>query len=242
MSKTDVLKIIAKNAAIAATDSISTATMTSDGAYAISNLVSAGLKSWSEIKDFTKQSNDALYSLQVETFLNTADLNKEQAEKFLSENKDNLRLGMETLKILEKTHLEKQAELMGIAFKSYVKKEIQKKELDEYNHIIEQLTRYTLRFIESDAKQYLENIKGLDPTNMFYKMHLNHAFMYKQNERIPELITLGFMEEVVENAPISQYEIEKLGRQNRELKLKQHKHFKRTEKYRNFMVKIYFRA
>lgn len=242
MSKMDLLKIIAKNAVTVATDSISTATLTGDGSYAISNLASAGLKSWSEIKDFTKQSNDALYSLQVETFLHTADLNKEQVEDFLNENTDNLRLGMETLKILEKTHLEKQAELMGIAFKKYVKGEISKKEYNLFTHIIEKLNRYILEALERDAGFLNSRLKLEEKLKESGKINidsrLQNGFCALQHGSRLELLSLGFMEEVSRNKEITERDLKRATDHRQPIRIERETFFKRTPIYMSFCINI----
>lgn len=230
MSQIDVLKIIAKNVGTAITDTLSF------------NMGSAIKNSAEEIKEYSKLTNDALYHLQIQKFLETADLDSEEVEDFLKESPDNQRLGLELFKVLEKTHLEKQAELMAIAFKRYVKKEITKSALDKYNHIIDNLTRHNIKIIEDDANGYLESIKRLDKHHKYYGLQLKNSFTGNQHHRVPELIALGFMEEVVETHPISQYELERAAKASRDFKLKQDKYFKRTNQYYDFMVSIYFRT
>lgn len=230
MSQIDVLKIIAKNVGTAVTDTLSF------------NMGSAIKNSAEEIKEYSKLTNDALYYLQIQKFLETADLDPEEVEDFLKESPDNQRLGLELFKVLEKTHLEKQAELMAIAFKRYVKKEITKSALDKYNHIIDQLTRHNIKIIEDDANGYLERIKRLDKHHTYHNLHLKNSFTFLQHRNIPELMSLGFFEEVVKNKPITQHDFERAMKGNREFQLKQDTYFKRTNEYYDFMVQIYLRT
>lgn len=222
--------IVGKNTGIAAVDIISF------------GMGSAIKNSAEEIKEYSKLTNDALYYLQIQKFLETADLDSDEVNDFLEESVDNKRLGLEIFKVLEKTHLEKQAELMAIVFKRYVKKEISKSAFNKYNHIIEQLTRHNISIIENDVNEYLEYIKRLDNNHQYHQVNLKNVFTYNQIQRIPELITLGFMEEVIENKPMSQHELERVVKGHRDFQIKQNKYFKRTTQYHEFITKIYIRT
>ncbi|MDC4750523.1 hypothetical protein NQ853_18360, partial [Acinetobacter baumannii] len=104
----DILNIILKHTGLVIADSL-----TLGGASKVKESIE-------EISKYTKNCNDALYTLQVQTFLNTVDIDQTEFENFIKENPDNLRLGLETIKILEKTFIEKQAEMLARAFKMYI--------------------------------------------------------------------------------------------------------------------------
>lgn len=88
--------------------------------------ISAGLGSGikdsiQNIKEYSDLSNEALYYLQIKTFLETADLDDEEVNRFFEKNKNEYRLGVEVFKILESTYIERQAILLAINFRNYVK-------------------------------------------------------------------------------------------------------------------------
>lgn len=144
MSKEYLLKkvasIVGKNLGLAAVDSIS---------FGIGSALN---NSADEITAYTKLTNEALYYMQVKTFLETADLDQEEVNQFFEKHSDNHRLGIEIFKILENTFLEKQAEYIAKAFKKYVQERITSQKLYEYIHVIEQLNRHILTLIEQDLK------------------------------------------------------------------------------------------
>lgn len=154
MSKIDILKIISKNAAKSIADSVTTDLVLSQGTFAVGNIASGILNSFGEIKDYSKQAIDSLYYFQIKTFLETADLDQEEINEFLNNNPNNMRLGLEIFKILEKTVLERQAIYLARAFRLYVKEKIKEPKLYEYFHIIQQLDRHTIYEIENDLELY----------------------------------------------------------------------------------------
>lgn len=158
----DILRIFTKNAAKSAADSITTETMLTGGSLAIGNMASAAVNSLNEIKEYSKQSLDALYYFQVKTFIETTDLNQEEVEEFLNKNPNNMRLGMEIFKILEATAQEKQAIFLAKAFKLHVRENINEQKIQEYFHIIRQLDGHTINQIENDLELYSEHLsRGL---------------------------------------------------------------------------------
>lgn len=154
MSITDIFKIIAKNATIAMADSINTDLMLNGGSLAVGNIASGVLNSCNDIKEYSKQANDALYYFQIRTFLETTDLDQKEVEDFLNKNPNNLRLGLEVFKILEFTVQEKQAIFIAKAFRLHVKGQINEFKLHEYFHLIKQLDSYTTHEIENDLELY----------------------------------------------------------------------------------------
>ncbi|QNV46188.1 hypothetical protein IEE82_02590 [Acinetobacter baumannii] len=58
----------------------------------------------------------------MKTFLETAELDKDDVNTFFQNNPDNQRLGAEIFKILEQTYIENQSQMMARAFSLYVQK------------------------------------------------------------------------------------------------------------------------
>lgn len=99
----------------------------------------------------SKMANDALYYLQVKTFLETVNLSHEEVSQFMHENPDHQRLGLEIFKILEQTTLEHQARMIAKAFNLYTKKDIQKQEFDKYTYIISRINSHLINLIKELA-------------------------------------------------------------------------------------------
>lgn len=137
MSKIDLLKIVAKNVGTATVDIVSF------------NMGSAIKNSASEIQEYSKQTNEALYHLQIKTFLETVDLDQNEVNNFFDSNKDNQRLGAEIFKILEQTYIEKQSQMMANAFSLYVLGKIDKIKLDLLIYIITNLNQHLINKLES---------------------------------------------------------------------------------------------
>lgn len=132
MTKLDLIVAVVKHAGVGVADTLS------------AGMAGALKNSIAEVQEYTKQANDALYYIQVETFLETVDLDSEEVTEFLNRNPDNQRLGLEIFKILESTYLKEQAEYNAIAFRKYVRCEISKQKFNQYFHVIKQLTWHTL--------------------------------------------------------------------------------------------------
>ncbi len=141
MSKLELLKTVAKNVGLTVVDNFS------------AGIGSAIKDSVAEIQEYTKQTNDALYYMQVKTFLETAELDQDEINKFFEDNPDNQRLGAEIFKILEETYIEDQAKYMSRAFKKLVLGEITNERFNEYVHIIVKLNHH----IFSELKKELKN-------------------------------------------------------------------------------------
>lgn len=71
MGTYDLLRITAKNIGLGIADTFS------------AGMGSAAKHSITEIQEYTQKTNEALYYLQVKTFLETADLNQEEVNQFL---------------------------------------------------------------------------------------------------------------------------------------------------------------
>lgn len=230
MSQIDVLKIIAKNVGTAVTDTLSF------------NMGSAIKNSAEEIKEYSKLTNDALYYLQVQKFLETADLDSEEIEDFLKESPDNQRLGLELFKVLEKTHLEKQAELMAISFQKYLKKIISSEQYNVYNHIITQLDRHTLLQMDNDLRIYFDQ----ENSEMHYGEEVGEhderlACLFVKNETInsQSLRKIGFIEQENVIQKLTSTDFMKLSNRSGGLKINNRVKFIRTKLYLNFYLDIY---
>lgn len=96
----------------------------------------------------SKLNNEALYYLQVKTFLETLDLDEDEVSQFMQENPHNQRLGLEIFKILESTLLEKQAIMLAKTFKIYTSGHLSKQNFDKYTYIITRLNNHLIHLIE----------------------------------------------------------------------------------------------
>ncbi|MBU3848791.1 MAG: hypothetical protein H9855_17865 [Candidatus Acinetobacter avistercoris] len=130
----------------------------------------------------TKLSNEALYFLQVKTFLDTFEIDESDVEKFMKENPNNQRLGFEIFKILESTTLEKQAQMLAKAFSLYVNKIASKQNFDEYTYITMRLNSHLLFLID---ELYSIKTNRDDPD-----------FEYDIENPNMELLNFGFLIEV----------------------------------------------
>ncbi|KHN66732.1 hypothetical protein DH17_17800 [Acinetobacter oleivorans] len=147
-----------------------------------------------EISEYTKKCNDALYTLQVQTFLNTIEVDSEAFEKFIEENPDNLRLGLETIKILEKTFIEKQAEMLARAFRIYIKNStLENKSLFyKLTYIITKLDHHLINEIENMKDLPINPITRVTPSDDLGRKRLVKEG-YLENPNI-ELFNFGFIE------------------------------------------------
>lgn len=190
MSKRDLIGIIAKNISMAAADSITTAVVTGESSYALGGLASATGKTIEEVKQHLKDSNDGLYHLHVKTFFETADIDPEQFEQFIKDNPNEVKLGAEFLKILEKTLLEDQAKMYARAFSLYVKGKITEAEMNKYVYIIGKFDRHLMN--------ELSKLKGFKPRESHVLQAINNKlitdnFIKNVNE---ELMNFNFVERV----------------------------------------------
>ncbi|MDD2946095.1 MAG: hypothetical protein PHG15_09980 [Acinetobacter sp.] len=96
----------------------------------------------------SKLNNEALYYLQVKTFLETLDLDEDEVSQFMQKNPNHQRLGLEIFKILESTILEKQAQLLAKSFKYLTKKEIDDKTFNQYTYIITKLNNHLINLLQ----------------------------------------------------------------------------------------------
>ncbi|MGV2456427.1 hypothetical protein [Acinetobacter seifertii] len=143
----NLLGIIAKNYGLAVVDSVSF------------GFGSATRNSVQEFQQYVNQFNDALYLMQIETFLKTIELNENEVNNFFEKNPDNNRLGIGLLKILESFYLEKQAALLAINFQSYVKQEINIEKFNRYVNLIKKFDAHIFDLIEFDLK-YSERLRN----------------------------------------------------------------------------------
>lgn len=186
-----------------------------------------------EIKTSADQSNDNLFYWQIKTFLDTAsDLSEEEVTSFLSKHPQGYRLGAEIFKILESTYIEKQAELIAIAFRQRVKGNISEDNFHKYIHVITQLNHHLIQLIEQD----LINVR-------------DHS-MHKLPQPDVEISRLGFMHYGLTNERRNSYTyhgLEILGfiAENTDIKTKadspfpKGKKFNRTPLYLSFYLDIY---
>jgi hypothetical protein len=174
--------IIAKNVGIAVADSLSM------------GAASAFKKSVEEIKERADQSNDNIFYWQVASFLRaSSDIPVEEVTKFLEQHPKGYRLGAEIFKILESTYIEKQAELISIAFRQRLKGIILDDEFNVYVHIISQLNYHTISTIDGDIIDIKRYILKKEPEREITLEDFNKASVDYSLEHI--LNRLGFVEE-----------------------------------------------
>ncbi|EMR5776502.1 hypothetical protein J624_1097 [Acinetobacter baumannii 1062314] len=136
----EMSKIATKNLGLAVVDSISLG-------------LGSGIKNAAdEMTQYASLCNEALYHMQIRIFLETLDLNQDEVNKFFNDNTDNQRLGVEIFKILENTILEKQSKYIAIAFKKYVRGEINSRKFHQYLHVIDQLNSHIVDEIQQDLE------------------------------------------------------------------------------------------
>ena len=215
--------IVAKNVGIAVADGLSM------------GVASAFKKSIEEIKERANQSNDNIFYWQVASFLRArSDISAEEVTNFLEQHPKGYRLGAEIFKILESTYIEKQAELISLAFRQRVKQIILDDEFNEYIHIISQLNRHLIAVIDGDlidVKRESLKKESEENTEIHKEIFLNSRVDYSLEHT---LNVLGFVEEE------SQYidlEPDFDGRPKTGIDLE--RIYKRTITYFNFYSKIY---
>lgn len=176
----NILQILIKKLGLAAADSMTFGT------------ASTLYDSYNDIVEYTKKCNDALYYLQVDKFLNSIDIESSEFEDFIKENPDNLKLGLETIKILEQTNLDKQAEMLARAFQLYIRQPTpENKTLFHKNvHIIKKIDYFLIEEI-AKLKNYPVNPPEprMEVTEQGLDMDLD-AYVFNPHK---ELIDFGFL-------------------------------------------------
>lgn len=186
----EISKIATKNIGLAIVDNISLG-------------LGSGVKNAAdEIKEYAELCNHTLYHMQIRTFLETIDLNQDEVNKFFNDNPDHQRLGIEIFKILENTILEKQSKYIAIAFKKYVRDEIDSRKFHQYLHVINQLNRH----IDNEIEQDLENVEkhtlqGLPDKEREVSLM---AFITIKIAKNQALQNIGFIEEKTESQELLQ--------------------------------------
>ncbi len=195
----EISKIATKNIGLAIVDNISLG-------------LGSGVKNAAdEIKVYAELCNDALYHMQIRTFLETIDLNQDEVNNFFNDNPDNQRLGVEIFKILEQTYVELQGRMMARAFKLLAISEIDQLKFYKLIHIITKLNPYMISCIEKISpdefifsRPYDPNYKyrgglsflsspvELDRQTIKYERTLN-SYFFSEFENIPQdFIDFGF--------------------------------------------------
>lgn len=180
----EMAKIATKNIGLVAVDNISFG-------------MGSGIKNAAdEMTEYASLCNEALYHMQIRTFLETVDLEQDEVNNFFDNNLDNQRLGIEILKILENTILEKQSKYIAIAFKRYVSGEISSRKFHQYLHVIEQLNRHIVDEIEQDLeivnKHTMHGLPSIENERSIY------AFTGTNASKNQVLQNIGFLVEKTE--------------------------------------------
>lgn len=191
----NLLQIVAKNYGLAVTDAFSF------------GLGSATKNSVEEVQQYVKECNDALYFMQIKTFLETIELNENEISDFFSKNPDTNRLGVELFKILESFYLEKQASLLAINFQSYVKQEIDLKKFNKYVNLITKFDAHIFDMIEFDL-QYPERLtnQGIQCDGIPDNINDHYGWGIFETTGISDSIDLrliGLIEQEVKETPLT---------------------------------------
>lgn len=211
---------IAKHVGMAVADSLSM------------GAASALKKSIEEIKERADQSNDNIFYWQIASFLEaSSDMPIEEVTRFLEQHPQGYRLGAEVFKILESTYIEKQAELISIAFKQRVRGEIDDKQFNQYIHIITQLNHHIIQTLNNDL--------------IGVRDHSLHKLPTKDSE----ISRMGFLHYGISNGRHNEYSnhsLETLGFITEDIEKKNDntsylfgKKFNRTSLYLSFYLDIY---
>lgn len=166
-----------------------------------------------KIKEYSELSNQALYYLQIKTFLETIDLDDDEINSFFENNHDEQRLGIELFKILESTYLEKQAVLLAINFKKYLKLKIDKRKFNRYINLIMKLDSHIFDLIDDDLNypekinEYKANTLTSLPTEIVEDDEkIYHEIIYPfESQKVSnsnELKILGLVEEELKDLNI----------------------------------------
>jgi len=213
--------IVAKNAGMAIADGLSM------------GIASSFKKSIEEMKERADQSNNNIFYWQVASFLNTSsDIPIEEVTRFLEQHPQGYRLGAEVFKILESTYIEKQAELIAIAFKQRIRRVITDKQFNQYIHIITSLNHHIIEVLEADITTLKNTDYGL-PTISRSEPSIT-LFFHRPigNSRID-----GYSNQALEPLGLIVEDIEQTKKnQNSAFS---HKTFKRTPLYLDFFLDVY---
>ena len=212
--------IVAKNVGMAVTDSLSM------------GIAAALKKSVEEIKERADQSNENIFYWQVASFLEaSSDVPIEEVTRFLEQHPQGYRLGAEVFKILETTYIEKQAELIAIAFKQRVKRKIDDKKFNQYIHIITQLNHHTIQALEDDLIGVRDYALHKLPTEDNETSRMGFLFHGVSNSRHN-----GYSSHSLEILGLITEDLEKQQKQSSAFP---EKVFKRTDLYLSFYLDIY---
>ncbi|MFX4789296.1 hypothetical protein ABTB87_18595 [Acinetobacter baumannii] len=216
----NLLEVIAKNCGLAVVDSVTL------------GLGAAVKNSFYEIKDHVSQCNDALYLMQIKTFIETIDLDEGEVKDFFSKNPDNNRLGIELFKILESTYIEKQANLLAINFQNYLQGKYDKSQFNKYINLIKKIDAHIFEVINNDL-QYPERLRGQSIPCEGLPKDATDYNKYWEFENLlvsdfKDLEVVGLIEEEIEETSVTYSSVVSP-------KIKR----KRTRFYHNFYIDLY---
>ena len=158
MSGYELLRITAKNIGLGIADTFS------------AGMGSAVKDSIAEIKEYAQKNNEALYYLQVKSFLETVEFDQDEVTKFFNENPDNVRLGAEIFKILEQTVIEEQAKMLSRAFSLWIQKKYENRsQFDRDVYLIKSMDSHLLNLFREIGELRDD---GVDAT--YDSQHLEH--------------------------------------------------------------------
>lgn len=155
--------------------------------------VSATLKTKEQLKKYINDATDALYTLHVETFMKTIDIQENEWKNFLEENPDEHKIGVEALSILKQITFEYQAEMMAIALNLKIKGMITLPVYHKYTYIILRMNKYLFELVVDINKKKRSQLPS------FSELSVGEEF------NNPELIGFGFLIPRVEPSFLDAY-------------------------------------
>lgn len=170
--------------------------------------IGSGIKdTLQQIKEYSELCNDALYTLQIKTFLESIELDQIEIQNFFDNNKDNQRLGLEVLKILESTYLEKQASMLAVIFTKYVNGTLDKSKFNKYVNLIKKIDNHLWGVLVEDLK-YAERLKKQGYADCELPIDRNAIFSigYFKNTRVSsenDLRVIGLIKDEFKEAQLT---------------------------------------
>ncbi len=196
-----LIQSVSRNYGMAIADSITPETLNNPSSMAVGGLVSATVNTWQDMKGHIKDCNEARYFLFVQTFLETAEIDQEQFNQFMEENPDNIKFGLEALKLLEEITIEEQAKMLSTNLSLRASKKIDDTEYNENIFIIMRLDRYLI----DKFKEYINYQKPKSTMSSAMRIdesgtHINPAVFQTDNmfyHPPMDFVSFGFLEQEI---------------------------------------------
>lgn len=195
-----LIQVAPKNYGMAIADSISIETPTNPS-LTVGSLITATAKTCRDMKEHVADCDEARYFLFVQTFLETAEIDQEQFNQFMDENPDNVKFGLQALKLLENVTIEEQAKMLSTNLSLRANKEIDDTEYNENIFIIMRLDSYLI----DKFKEYINYQKPKSTMSGAIRMdesgtYFNPAVFQTDNmfyHPPMDFVSFGFLEQEV---------------------------------------------